>query len=251
MMTYLMAIDDTDMPDTRGTGHLVQELCGIIAENGWAVCSSISRHQLFVHDDVPYTSHNSAMCVEFRLSGCTEAVLTAYVQSFLEKYHAKGSDPGLCITRMPDRTAAAKLMDFGFRAKTAVLTKSQACALAAETGVSLSEHGGDGQGVIGALAGIGLRLTGNDGRYRGWYHFGRPGDVVSVGDLCAHDFIESVVTPDGTVLHPEETLCIGSYQTKTVRLGYRQVLVALPNLNGQFRTDIRYRTLTRQEAKQF
>ena len=33
--------------------------------------------------------------------------------------------------------------------------------------LSLSEHGGTGDGVIGALAGVGLRLSGSDGRIKG------------------------------------------------------------------------------------
>ncbi len=102
-------------------------------------------------------------------------------RTFLETRTEKGSDPGLCVAQLSDSLDGESLMDFGKAAKNRVLTKPDAYALAAKTGVHLSEHGGTGQGVVGALAGIGLRLSGNDGRYRGWYHLGRPGDIVSVG----------------------------------------------------------------------
>lgn len=53
---------------------------------------------------------------------------------------------------------AADLVDFGRRAKNEVLTKDLAYDLAVKLGVPLSEHGGTGDGVIGAVAGSGLRL---------------------------------------------------------------------------------------------
>ena len=56
-------------------------------------------------------------------------------------------------------------IDFGYRAKQVVLTKSNAYKLAKKLDIHLSEHGGSGQGVIGALAGVALRLTANDGRF--------------------------------------------------------------------------------------
>jgi len=66
-MNYLVCIDDTDMPGTKGTGWLVQELGELLSAKGLAICSPISRHQLFVHEDIPYTSHNSSMCFELTL----------------------------------------------------------------------------------------------------------------------------------------------------------------------------------------
>ncbi|THB77910.1 MAG: hypothetical protein D3926_14360 [Desulfobacteraceae bacterium] len=250
-MTYLMAIDDTDMPDTPGTGWLVQELTEIFTRNGWAACSTISRHQLYVHEDVPYTSHNSAMCFELSLLGCDEQKLVDYTCSFLEERHVRGSDPGFCLAVKEDANAGQLLMAFGSRAKSEVIPISDAYDTAEAAGVHLSEHGGTGQGVIGALAAIGLRLNGNDGRYRGWYHFGRPGDIVTVSDLCGHDFVDVVATPDGEVLSVQEPVSIGSEKTKTVRIGHRQVILAVTQGCNGTPHQTRYRTITQVEAKSY
>jgi hypothetical protein len=48
-----------------------------------------------------------------------------------------------------------------------VLTKQEAYDLAYYLGIHLSEHGGTGDGIIGAMAGVGLRLSGNHGEAKG------------------------------------------------------------------------------------
>ncbi len=97
---------------------------------------------------------------------------------------APGSDPGLCVAAPALLTEAERLIAFGQAAKQQVLSKEAAYLLGDELGVHLSEHGGSGQGVVGALAGAGLRLGGNDGRLKGKLQVGSAGAVVHVHDLC-------------------------------------------------------------------
>lgn len=250
-MNYLVAIDDTDMPDTIGTGRLVQELCREVESFGWGVCSPISRHQLFVHEDIPYTSHNSSMCFEMSLKTDSKAVFIEFTGNFLEKKAAKGSDPGFCMAGLKPDLDMEELIAFGLKAKSEVFHKSDAYDIANKAEIHLSEHGGTGSGIIGAVAGIGLRLTGNDGRYRGWYHFGKPGDVVSAGSLCECDFVDHVTTKEGRILNPAETLIIGSKKTKTIRMNTNQVVLAYANENPFRKNYIRYRTMTKDEVRQY
>jgi hypothetical protein len=56
-------------------------------------------------------------------------------------------------------------MDFGHMAKCDVLDRSVALAFADFCDVTLSAHGDDGGGVIGALAALALHLSGDDGRF--------------------------------------------------------------------------------------
>lgn len=250
LMNYMVCIDDTDMPGTRGTGWLVEDLCNILAAEKLAATSAISRHQLFVHKDIPYTSHNSAMGFEMTLEQKHLDAVMSLFQTFLEIRAEKGSDPGLCVAKISDSLDGQRLAAFGKAAKCQVLSKPDAYSLAAETGVHLSEHGGTGQGVVGALAGIGLRLSGSDGRYRGWYHLGRPGDIVSAQTLCEYSFIDALVTCDGHTLPLDTRIMMGSEKTKTVRMGHRQVIVVVP-CNEAACPDITYRTITKKEAKQY
>jgi len=244
---YLVCIDDTDMPGTKGTGWLVQELCKeLVDENRTQKCSPISRHQLYVHEDIPYTSHNSSMCFEMILKADMKSAVS-YMAQFLENRSQTGSDPGLCVAGITPALDWNRLIEYGKFAKNNISSKQEAYDLAADAGIHLSEHGGTGQGVVGAVAGLGLRLSGDDGRYRGWYHLGMPGDVVSVKSLCRYPFIDELVTESGKILPMGGQVQIGSAKTKIVRVKSRQALVVKPETgNG-----VTYRTITRQEAKAY
>jgi len=247
-MNYVVCVDDTDMPGTKGTGWLVQEMCEHLAIAHNAACYPISRHQLFVHEEVPYTSHNSAMCFEMELEEDIDPVIH-WAASFLEKRAEKGADPGLCVARQDDRLEDEQLIAFGKCAKGAILTKTEAYALARKTGIHLSEHGGTGDGIIGAVAGVGLRLAGSDGRYRGWFHVGKKDESIGVDKLCSYPFIDCVCTRSGRKLPPGDTIQIGSDKLKTIRMNYQQVVMVTENKPSPNLP--RYRTITHQEAKSF
>ncbi len=250
MMNYIVCIDDTDMPGTKGTGWLAQELGECITQNGQGQISSISRHQLYVHEDIPYTSHNSAMCFELSFASDDIDPIIAFMADFLETRSQKGSDPGLCVAALSNDLDHKRLIGFGENAKIRASTKKAADDLAKTLGIHLSEHGGTGQGVVGAVAGVGLRLSGNDGRYRGWYHLGLPGDVVSVKHLCQYDFIDELVTVQGKVLPLEAHVHIGSEKSKTVRVGSKQVMVVVENKENTS-SGVEFRTITKEESKQY
>ena len=223
----LVGIDDTDNLDSRGTGELAAELAAAIDDNGWGRSGFVSRHQLLVHPEIPYTSHNSAMCFSARL---VEGMLTdfiAYAGRFLESASAAGSDPGLCVFERGSDCSGEQLVEFGRVAKREVLTKAEALSLAAELGVHLSEHGGSGDGVIGALAGVGLRLGGCDGRLRGELHFAEGLEVLSVADLCGHPFVDRVEGLGGQPVGPLERVRLG-IAVKTVLREGESVLLVTP-----------------------
>jgi hypothetical protein len=71
-----------------------------------------------------------------------------------------GSDPGLCVaTAVP-----VAVVEFGRRCQRDVVPQADARELAADLGIHLEGLGGTDQGVVGALAAIGLASTGDDGR---------------------------------------------------------------------------------------
>ena len=75
---------------------------------------------------------------------------------------AEGSDPGVCVAqagRIPPEAVA-----FGRRATREVVQMDEALVLAEAAGLALRALGGSGLGVIGALAAVGLRAAGDDGR---------------------------------------------------------------------------------------
>jgi hypothetical protein len=154
----------------------------------------------------------------------SEEEYARFLSTYLVEHSAPGSDPGLCIAQELSSDARQTLMDFGLRAKKEVLTKVQAYALAEKLGVHLSEHGGTGGGIIGALECIGLRLQGNDGRFRGWYHLGQAGSIMTAGELRSYDTIEDIRTPDNAPIEDTKLIRI-SDQLKTICMNGRSTLL--------------------------
>ncbi|MEJ2516023.1 MAG: hypothetical protein P8080_09060 [Gammaproteobacteria bacterium] len=162
-MRYLIGVDDTDNLESRGTGFRARTLGRLLTEAGIGELKGVSRHQLFVHDDIAYTSHNSALCLDVQVAEDRADELHGFCRSFLIRESAPGSDAGLCIT--PWEEVPDAIMEFGRAAKSTVLARRQAEALAAGEGVLLEGLTGDHGGVIGALACVGLRRAGHDGRF--------------------------------------------------------------------------------------
>ena len=223
-MEILVSIDDTDNLTSRGTGKLAAILANDLDKNGWGKCAYISRHQLFVHPDVPYTSHNSAMCFSADIAETHMETFISYAAKFLETESAEGSDPGLCIVAPGQRERIEELVTFGQKAKRMVLTQREAYELAGKLNIRLSAHGGTGDGVIGALAGAGLRMSGNDGRMRGSLNIGEVDSIVGVGDIRGHHAVDEVRSLDGRVVPDGEMVILGE-KVKTVLLAGKAVLL--------------------------
>lgn len=163
--TVLVGIDDTDNESSPGTGFLAQRLLEALAVEGLAAPCGATRHQLLVDPRVPYTSHNSSACLAIATRpGVAVDAVEAAAARFLVEHAAAGSDPGLAVV---SRDLAGDHRDavvaFGRLAKTDLLDQATARSVAAAHGVRLSGHGGTEDGVIGALAAVGLHLSGTDG----------------------------------------------------------------------------------------
>jgi len=247
-MQILVSIDDTDNIDSRGTGELASLIAEELEANGWGRCGFVTRHQLFVHPDIRYTSHNSAMCFNVELNeDCLIRVIN-HASTFLARESAEGSDPGLCVAVLDRLTEPDRLISFGRQAKSEVLTKDTAYAVAGNLGVYLSEHGGTGDGVIGALAGAGLRLSGNDGRLKGQIRFAPDEKILSVARLCNRVEIDTVRTLDGISPAGNELVRLGN-KVKTVLLEGKSVLLvssADPDADGA-----PWRTCSQQQLRSY
>jgi hypothetical protein len=227
-MDLLICIDDTDDMDSRGTGDVAELLAQGLAAEGMAECGRVTRHQLLVHPDIAYTSHNSSMCFPADIGeGALDAV-TAWCMEALATESVEAADPGLCVVALERLSRPEDLVVYGREAKRRVIGKDEAYRVAGDLGVHLSEHGGTGIGVIGALAGAGLRLSGNDGRFKG--KFTIPGDVdgaARVADIRKHG-VDCVRTFGGDVLGDEERVLLGA-ECKLVLLAGEAALLVTPS----------------------
>src|SRR3990172_12397611 len=160
--------DDTDTAASIGTGGLGRMLAERLVEAGYRL-AGVTRHQHLLHPDIPYTSHNSSCAIALTSLDAVGQPANALVslkklcEQFLVQHWHEGADPGLCAAAVEQITQAAVV--FARRTQREVLTKSDAERVARDGGILLSEHGGTGQGIIGALAAAALRSGGNDGRF--------------------------------------------------------------------------------------
>lgn len=156
----LVGIDDTDNLYSRGTGFIVRQLATRLKDNKLATLKCVSRHQLFVHDDIPYTSHNSSACMELLTDNIDK--LHKYCHNYLLDVAADGSDVGLCI--IPFDEIPNEIVHWGLDAKKNVLNKQKAIELSDKHKIILEGLTGTYDGIIGSMAACGLRKEGNDGR---------------------------------------------------------------------------------------
>ncbi|MEA4812018.1 MAG: hypothetical protein VB108_05575 [Anaerolineaceae bacterium] len=160
MPILYIGLDDTDNLQSRGTGYLARVIADSLQQRFPSL--GVVRHQLFVHPDVPYTSHNSSACLMHEMpKSCCLSLLFEEVKAIMLNNFQPGSDPGLAMAvEVPQ-----SICKFGQDAKTKIVTQEQARTLAQNFGIQLEGLGGTEGGVIGAMAALGLCSAGNDGRY--------------------------------------------------------------------------------------
>ena len=158
----LIGIDDTDNLESRGTGFRARELGRLLAEHGLADLQVVTRHQLLVSPLIPYTSHNSSACIRIWARPERLEDIEVFCRDYLERESAPGSDAGLCV--MPLKQVDTELTAFGVQAKRVVLTQQMAAGFAAERQIYLEGLTGNHDGIIGALAAVGLHAGAHDGR---------------------------------------------------------------------------------------
>ncbi len=190
-MIYI-GIDDTDNKEISGTGRVAREIAAELRSR-YSVLG-VSRHQLLVDDRIPYTSNNSCNVIHVQTDTNDFTGLAEQVRPLLEERCLPGSDPGLCIA-----DAAVGMHPFGRVVQTRLASQLEAFEAARSLGVILIPLGGTNDGVIGAMAGVILAASGNDGRFVDVGQVRQLEDVVSVEQLLASG-VSQVVARDGTAV---------------------------------------------------
>lgn len=226
--SILVGVDDTDNLSSRGTGYRARRLTGLLHEAGLATVDGVSRHQLLVSPLVPYTSHNSAACLRLtRLHEPLEAVI-AFCRDYLVRESAEGADAGLCVARSD--AVEAEVQAFGARAQQEVLTQAQALDVAARAGIHLEGLTGTRDGLIGALAAVGLRQQGHGGRFI-WVAGlrERAGESLSVAELGTCTGVHAVRSQRGETPAGGDRVDLGPWPRPVLMDGEAILLVEKTN----------------------
>jgi len=154
-----VGIDDTDTKDAPGTNKLARSLIVNLQADFQSVVAV--RHQLLFDSRIPYTSKNSSASIQFQSTDADRLEeLAARLRREMLDWFVEGSDPGLCVTEQVPQ----EVVQFGRRCQQDVVSQQEARDLAARHNIHLEGLGGTEDGVIGALAAVGLAFDGNDGR---------------------------------------------------------------------------------------
>lgn len=232
-MRIIVGVDDTDNKDSeKGTGRLVSSFIKELNYNPNGSCEGVVRHQLYVHPTIPYTSHNSAMSFTAELGENEHQYFLDRLIHYLKENSASDSEPGVCFA-VADKILNTKvLIDYGNLAKKSVLNTEYAYETAARANVYLTKIGKKGeQGVIGALGAVGLRLNGNDGRFRGKYEHNSEISAITAGELRRKDFVSRVQSIEGELI-ADDTLIELEGKVKSVLLYGQKVLLVVPGSNN-------------------
>jgi tRNA(Ile2) C34 agmatinyltransferase TiaS len=211
-----IGLDDTDTAESRGTGHLARAIAAELAKD--FEIAGVTRHQLLLDPRVPCTRNNSCAAIAIAVNGnLDERTVAERVQALMLADYQPGSDPGLCVARV----VPGAVVEFGHRAKSSLVTQEEARSLASVYGLSLAGLGGDEDGVIGALAAVGLAATGEDGRY---VLVGRSRELTGLQPVQAilEAGIVAVQTIDG---QPVETGLIQTDKLRPARRGGQPIAV--------------------------
>lgn len=228
--TYI-AIDDTDEVGYHtSTGMICEEILKHI-QSHYFKTQPVTRHQLLLHKEVPYTSHNSAMCMIAYLNEDEAQELKLYILDHVLRKSAPSSSPGICIGFEKDFLQKEELVQFGLDAKKKVLTCQNAYEVAGQNSLFLSPLRANEQGVIGALAGVALRFYGNDGRVRGKI-IPQKG-VMSIKELMGIGYFDAVKVHGGKKVNKNTPVLIQEY-LKGVCI-QKQIVLLLEDADGFYK----------------
>ncbi|MCA9069646.1 MAG: hypothetical protein KDA84_12015 [Planctomycetaceae bacterium] len=223
-MIYV-GLDDTDTLDSPGTNQIAKAIVRDLADR--FECVLILRHQLLDDPRVPYTSKNGSASVLLKplteeLRSASDDELCDWVfeefRTGLKQHFVPGSDPGLCVAV----SVPPEVVEYGQQCKRELMSQTDARDFAQQHQIRLEGLGGTQDGVIGALAAIGLAASRNDGR------------VVKLGtwadDLTGPHPVETVLSRNVLVRNVEtkQTIKQGIVDVgKHLRPNYRQGQVVL------------------------
>lgn len=160
-MFFLLGIDDTNTESSGSTAALAEQLGSHLESSNLVRLINISSHQLLQHPSICHTRDNIASCLLLDSEERRFREIDLACRELLHHKCAPAANPGYALATWGsfDR----ELVTWGNQAKQIPLTREDAINLARHCGISTAGIFGSGNGVIGALAAVGLRFNGSDG----------------------------------------------------------------------------------------
>lgn len=235
-MRYLIAIDDTDdLTKETSTGRIASLIAKHFKKDHHSkVHQGVTRHQLLLKEGIPYTSHNSTMCIDVEGNLTMEQVIEESTQIVYDNMAATAC-PGICICCIDRLEDPDELIRYGILTQQQLIFKEQAHSLIDKYDCLYGkELGGNGQGLIGAVAGIGLRLSGNDGTFRGKIKFDDNCDHMTAGELKKNEKIDEIREMDTHKCIDDSSVVFIKEFSKTFLRDHKRIAYVSRSENGSY-----------------
>jgi len=227
-MKIYVALDDSRQLDGGKAGETASVLTRVIEEKGWGRCSIPSRHRLYPNPATGCKKHNTARSFSADIEAQYLDCFITYACELIKATGTPDSNAGLAVAIPELMENVQELIDYAGRVKEGLVDKAEALAMARKPGLYVLELNGTGQGIIGAVAGVGLRITGNDGQFRGKLQLSKEVDyVATVREIIDKTYVEQVKNMGFENISDDETVRMGE-KVKVVLLDDKYTLMVFP-----------------------
>jgi len=198
MTRVLIGLDDTDRPGAKNsTARLARRLGEELAPRAGQFLGTVGH---ILCPGVTATTNNKASCIVLEAEAPDLDTLLSQSAAFIAEEASPGARPGLVVAS----EGADALIAFAEKASAATVSLSEARALAAPL-----RHwsASSGEGLIGALAAVGLTARGWSGRWLEWGCVLRGAErALTVADLAALGVGVVSIDTDAEVPKPDDSV---------------------------------------------
>jgi hypothetical protein len=222
-MRFLIGIDDTDNPKTSSTGFLAQRLCGYLEKNQLGRAESITRHQLWQSPQILHTSNNSSICVTFEGEATRRIDIEMACRSFILREYCSGANAGFAFCAWVQVTP--EVFTWARSTKNQFVQREEAIQIARAAGIAVAGLTGSGAGIIGALAAVGLRFRGEDGRFLWLPNMQNLKGVHRISELLESTSIDRLEPLRGRDPRMDEKVMLGEWIRPVLKEGHCVLMV--------------------------
>lgn len=156
-MKVLLCIDGTfDQMGNSNTIKIMNYIKKHIMYNKYGSSFDITKHTLL--------NSNTSICMEIDIIEKEYEELIKDSKDIIKENSSEISSPGICAIMVDKVINKDELIKFGLKSKVEEIEKNKAIMLALKSGLYLKGINDNNDGIVGALAGATLRLSGNDGQ---------------------------------------------------------------------------------------
>lgn len=227
-MNVYFALDDSRRTDGGGAGETLSQIIHAIEDQGWGHCKLPSRHRLYPHPETGCKKHNTARSFSADIEPQYLDGFMEYAVRLIQSYETPGTNAGIAVAVPEQMQDIQALIDYAYRAKEGLVTREEILVLADRPGLYVHALSGNGNGIIGASAAVGLRITGNDGQFRGKLKLGTgEGYITTAADIIKNTYVEQIKNMKMADVGDNESVRMGE-KVKVVLLDHKYTLMVFP-----------------------